>query len=104
MWLVASCAVLAGCGSGGAGPPPRASVLFAEACGACHSLSGRNSPLLQGGDLLAYRFGREVMLEFAREMPVHRPLDARELSAVVDYVIGVERRAHPLGGAPGRAH
>jgi hypothetical protein len=32
------------------------------------------------------------MLEFAREMPVRRPLDARQLAAVVDYVVAAEAR------------
>lgn len=91
--LLAICALLAGCGGTGNAQRPRTgATLFAEACGACHSLVGRNSPRLQGGDLLGYRFSREAMFEFAREMPVRRPLDAQELQSVVDYVLAVERR------------
>jgi hypothetical protein len=32
------------------------------------------------------------MREFAREMPVRRALDARRLTAVVDYVVREEAR------------
>ena len=38
----------------------------------CHSLTGRQSPRRQGGDLLALRMTRVEMLEFVREMPVRR--------------------------------
>jgi mono/diheme cytochrome c family protein len=81
---------LAGCGS--SSRPKTGAALFSEECSACHSLVGRQSPRLQGGDLLGYRFSREAMLEFAREMPVRRALDAAELRAVVNYVIDAERR------------
>ena len=87
--------------SGAALRPASGAALFTERCGACHSLVGRESPRRQGGDLLRFRFSRETMLEFAREMPVRRPLDARELSAVVDYVVGVERTGRPRCAAPG---
>lgn len=90
--LLMACGVLAGCGGGSGTRPRTGAELFTDECGACHSLVGRQSPRLQGGDLLGYRFGREAMLEFAREMPVRRPLSARELRAVVSYVIEAERR------------
>jgi mono/diheme cytochrome c family protein len=90
--LLAVCALSAGCGAGASAPPASGAALFTQACGACHSLVGRQSPGLQGGDLLRYRFGREAMLQFAREMPVRRPLDARELTAVVEYVVAAEAR------------
>lgn len=90
--LLATCAALTGCGGAGGARPRTGAELFAQACGACHSLTGTESPGRQGGDLLRYRFSRAVMLEFAREMPVRRPLDARELSAVTDYVTAVERQ------------
>ena len=77
----------------GAARPASGPALFAQACGACHSLVGRQTPALQGGDLLGYRFGREAMREFAGEMPVRRALDARQLTAVVDYVVSAEARA-----------
>ncbi|HWF25604.1 MAG TPA: cytochrome c [Solirubrobacteraceae bacterium] len=93
--VLAVSGVLAGCGGAGAMRPASGAALFAEACGACHSLVGRQTPTLQGGDLLDYRFGREAMREFAREMPVRRALDARQLTAVVEYVVRAEAR----GGA-----
>jgi mono/diheme cytochrome c family protein len=88
---LAICGVLAGCGGASRAHVGTGAALFAAKCGACHSLSGRESPGRQGGDLLHYRFTREVMLEFAREMPVRRPLDARELNVVAAYLVGVER-------------
>ncbi|HWF74722.1 MAG TPA: cytochrome c [Solirubrobacteraceae bacterium] len=91
--LLALCAALGGCGGASTGGPETGAQLFSQACGACHSLVGRNSPSLQGGDLLGYRFGRAVMLEYAREMPVRRHLDAAQLRSVVDYVVAAENRA-----------
>ncbi|MEA2198103.1 MAG: hypothetical protein QOJ25_2154 [Solirubrobacteraceae bacterium] len=93
--LLAAGGLLAGCGGSVAARQAKGAALFTEACGACHSLVGRQSPALQGGDLLGYRFGREAMREFAREMPVRRALDARELTAVVDYVVASEARGRP---------
>jgi hypothetical protein len=43
--------------------------------------------------LLGYRFNRGDLLEFAREMPVRRPLRAAQLEAIVDYVFGKEGSA-----------
>jgi mono/diheme cytochrome c family protein len=90
--VLAVSGVLAGCGGAGGRSPTSGRALFAQACGACHSLVGRQTPALQGGDLLGYRFGRSAMREFAREMPVRRALDARQLTAVVDYVVRAEAR------------
>jgi mono/diheme cytochrome c family protein len=90
--LLAVSGVLAGCGGAAGKGPASGAALFAQACGACHSLVGRQTPAKQGGDLLGYRFGREAMREFAREMPVRRALDARQLTAVVDYVVRAEAR------------
>ncbi len=67
--------------------------MFATACSQCHSLIGNESLRRQGGDLLGYRFSRQQLLSFTREMPVRHPLSASELGAVVDYVLSVERRA-----------
>jgi hypothetical protein len=67
--------------------------LFAEDCSACHSLIGNESLRRPGGDLLGYRFSRRDLLEFAREMPVRRPLGPAQLAAIVDYVSGEERSA-----------
>jgi mono/diheme cytochrome c family protein len=81
-----------GCGASG---PRRASgkTLFAEDCSECHSLLGNESLRRQGGDLLGYRFSRPDLLEFAREMPVRRPLSPAQLATIVDYVSGKERSA-----------
>jgi mono/diheme cytochrome c family protein len=86
--------VAAGCGSGGSAQRVDGRTLFAQDCGMCHSLNGRPSPRLQGGDLLALHASREAMLEFVREMPVRHPLSSSELRAVVDYVRAVEARGH----------
>jgi mono/diheme cytochrome c family protein len=82
--------VASGCGSGGGSPRATAPALFAEDCGVCHSLTGRQSPRRQGGDLLALHTTRAEMREFVREMPVpHRLTDAQQ-RAVADYVRSVE--------------
>jgi mono/diheme cytochrome c family protein len=95
-WLLAaaSMALLAGCG--GSHGESSGRVLFDEACGACHSLSGVEDPRRQGGDLLHFRSSRTQLLQLAGEMPVRRPLTETQLRAVVGYVTGVERR--PGGG------
>ena len=72
--------------------------MFAHNCSGCHSLVGNESLHRQGGDLLRYHFSRADLLEFAREMPLRKPLSARELAAVVDYILLAER------GAPGGRH
>ena len=92
-WLAAaaSAALLAGCGSGGhAGMSGR--LLFGEACGACHSLSGVEDPRRQGGDLLDFHSSRTQLQQLAAEMPVSRPLTDTQLRTVVSYVMSVERR------------
>ena len=90
---VALAAALGGCaGTGGAGKPP-GQTLFAQDCSVCHSLTGRQSPRRQGGDLLALPIDRVAMLEFTREMPVRHRLSSAQLRTVADYVLAVERRA-----------
>ena len=101
MRLLVICGVLAGCGGASGARPVTGSRVFAAECSACHSLGGRESPSRQGGDLLDFHFSRQVMREFAREMPVRHPLSARELRAVVDYVVGVERAGAARCSAPG---
>jgi hypothetical protein len=94
-WVAAVAAVAAGCGSStgsSIGSGPNGQALFVHACGGCHTLSGKNSASHQGGDLLAVRLSRPVMLEFAREMPVRRPLTAHQLGAVTDYILAVQRQ------------
>lgn len=89
MAVVASVA-LTGCGSASRLSPASGKALFAEDCSACHSLIGKESLRRQGGDLLGYRFNRQDLREFAREMPVRRPLRPAQLEAIVDYVFGKE--------------
>ncbi len=93
-WLLAaaSAALLGGCGAAHAHRAPSGRVMFGEACGACHSLSGVEDPRRQGGDLLHFRSSRTQLLQLAREMPVRRPLTETQLRAVVSYVLAVERR------------
>lgn len=96
-WPLAALVAAAGlasaaCGSSGPPPRPDGEQLFAQACGACHTLSGHDSPRHQGGDLLRPRLDRPVMLQFAAEMPVRHPLTARQLAAVTDYILAVQRQ------------
>jgi mono/diheme cytochrome c family protein len=92
--VIAACP--AGCGGGraapaGRGPSDSAAVLFSQACGACHSLTGRNDPRRQGGDLLAFHSSRAQMTQLAAEMPVRRALDRSQLQAVVSFVMAATR-------------
>ena len=85
---------LAGCGSSAPGTPSGlGAAVFAQNCGACHSLVGNESEHKQGGDLAGYRIDSSTMAQFAGEMPVRRRLTAAELAAVVGYVESAERRA-----------
>ncbi|HEY2260849.1 MAG TPA: c-type cytochrome [Solirubrobacteraceae bacterium] len=88
--ILLSALAISGCGGSG-GAQPNGQALFSQACSACHSLTGVESPKRQGGDLRAGRFSRAVMLQFAREMPVRRRLSEAELRRVADYVVSVER-------------
>ena len=90
----------AGCGTS-APSQPSGRVLFAQACQACHSLTGHQSPSQQGGDLRGVRLSRPVALQFAREMPVRRPLSRGQLAAVVDYIALVQRSASTASRSPG---
>ncbi len=84
----------AACGSARSGARSDAGTgraVFADACSACHSLSGRDDPQLQGGDLLHFHSSRAQMTQLAGEMPVPRPLTPSALRAVVSYVIDAER-------------
>jgi mono/diheme cytochrome c family protein len=67
-------------------------AIFVHDCQACHSLIGNESERKQGGDLLGPRLSRAQLLSFTRVMPT-RPLSARELAAVVAYVLAAEQRA-----------
>ncbi len=90
--LLAIAGTLSGCGATNAVSQATGKALFAEDCSVCHSLSGRESPQRQGGDLLDFHSNRTVMLQFAGEMPVRHRLSAVQLRTVADYVIAVERR------------
>ena len=81
-------AAAGGCGSSGG--TRGGSALFAEDCVACHSLTGRQSPRQQGGDLLALHMTRSEMLEYVMEMPVRRRLSSIQVETVADYVRAVE--------------
>lgn len=95
-WPLAALVAAAGlatvaCGSSGTSARPDGQ-LFAQACGGCHTLSGRGSPSHQGGDLLHLHLARPVMLQFAAEMPVRHPLSDHQLAAVTDYILAVQRQ------------
>ena len=99
--LFATALFCAGCGSDAASPKVDGKALFAENCAVCHSLTGRQSPRQQGGDLLEFRMSEEEMLEFVREMPVRHPLSSTQQRAVADYVRALETRGY-FSGARGQ--
>ncbi|MGA9859970.1 MAG: cytochrome c [Solirubrobacteraceae bacterium] len=115
--LLAGCAALSGCGSGAgthtaathttgtgahtsgpAAPTTTAGTasgreVFSQACAACHSVSGHNSPRQQGGDLLHFHSTRAQLIQLTREMPIlHHRLSDSEVAAVVSYLRVVESR------------
>ena len=58
-----------------------------QACAACHSVSGHNSPRQQGGDLLHFHSTRAQLVQLTREMPIlHHRLSDSEVAAVVSYL------------------
>jgi hypothetical protein len=89
---IALAVTAAGCGGSGSHPPSNDRTLFSQACGACHTLTGIDSPKHQGGDLLAFHIARPALLQFAREMPVRRRLTSAQLATVVDYILAVQKR------------
>jgi len=91
--VAAVAVVAAGCGSGGSARRSEGASLFTEDCVMCHSLTGRQSPRQQGGDLLAVHMTRAEMLEFVREMPVPHRLNPAQQALVADYVRAIEARA-----------
>jgi mono/diheme cytochrome c family protein len=97
--IVAITGVISGCGGAGAPPSPSGAALFRQDCTSCHSLIGNESLHRQGGDLLRYDLGPEILRQFTREMPVHPRLEARQLAAIVEYVHRAEQRAKQ-GAAP----
>ena len=83
----------AACGAAHRSASTDGRVLFRQDCGACHTISGVNTPSHQGGDLLAVHLRRSLLVQFAREMPARRRLGARELGAIADYILAVQRRS-----------
>jgi hypothetical protein len=57
--------------------------LFVEDCGMCHSLTGRQSPRRQGGDLLALHV-TVPRCSSSCAMPVPHRLTSAQLQTVVD--------------------
>jgi mono/diheme cytochrome c family protein len=93
---LAMAASQAGCGYAGGAPHADGQALFAQDCEVCHSLTGHESPVRQGGDLLGLRVSRGAMLQFVGEMPVRHPLSSAQVRTVTDYVLAVEaRERHP---------
>lgn len=93
---------IGGCGSASSRKPtaPARAVsgrmVFAEHCAVCHSISGRLYRTQQGGDLRGLHLPRNELVQFTVEMPViRRPLRAREVRAVVDYMQAMSRRTGP---------
>jgi mono/diheme cytochrome c family protein len=66
-------------------------AVFGRECGACHSLSGGQSPRQQGGTLLGLKMRRVSLLQFADEMPVAHRLSRAEGDAVVNYILSLQR-------------
>jgi mono/diheme cytochrome c family protein len=71
--------------------PSSGKEIFARDCQACHSLIGNESLRKQGGDLLGLRLTSAQLLSFTRVMPTP-PLTAKQLQAVVDYVLRTQQR------------
>jgi mono/diheme cytochrome c family protein len=90
--LLVCLAGLAGCGGRATDRRPPGATVFANECAACHSVIGNESLHRQGGDLVGYRMTREQLVEYTREMPVRHRLSPAQLSAVVDYVLELQRR------------
>lgn len=91
--VLAIAGLLGGCGAGAGSQTASGRVLFAHNCTVCHSLIGNESLRRQGGDLLGYRFSRQVLTQYTRQMPVGRPLSSGQLGAIVEYVYQAEQRA-----------
>jgi mono/diheme cytochrome c family protein len=72
-------------------PPSGGKQIFAHDCQACHSLIGNESLRKQGGDLIGIRLTYNQLLSFTRVMPTP-PLTAKQLEAVVDYVLRADQR------------
>lgn len=89
--LAIACA-LGGCGASDNSNASSGATLFAHNCTLCHSLIGTESLHRQGGDLLGYRFSRQALAQYTRQMPVRRPLSSAQVTAIVEYVYRSEQR------------
>jgi hypothetical protein len=90
--MLATACLAGGCGPGGRSPTPSGATLFVHNCTLCHSVVGNESLHRQGGDLLGYRFSRQVLGQYTRQMPVRRPLSGAQLGSIVEYVYQAEQR------------
>jgi mono/diheme cytochrome c family protein len=84
--------VIAGCGGSLGRRTESGQAVFSGECGACHSLSRRQSSRQQGGDLRELKMPRATLLQFAAEMPVPHRLTRHDRNAVVNYILSVQRR------------
>jgi mono/diheme cytochrome c family protein len=80
-----------GCGGSRAQRTESGQAVFRRECGACHSLSGRQSPRQQGGDLRGLRVSRAILVQFAAEMPVPYRLTRADRDAVVNYILSIQQ-------------
>jgi mono/diheme cytochrome c family protein len=88
--LLLGALLCAGC----AASSPRRSAgarLFAADCSVCHTLSGRNDPRHQGGDLRDLHIDPSAFAQFTAEMPVPHPLSAAQRRTLDAYVMALER-------------
>jgi mono/diheme cytochrome c family protein len=91
-WLILaiSATALVGCGGGTRPAASSGRAVFTQSCSGCHSLSGKNDPRRQGGDLLNFHAPRPEMTQLVGEMPVRHPLSQAQLRAVVRFVMATE--------------
>jgi mono/diheme cytochrome c family protein len=94
--LILVAAVIAGCGGAARnrGNPPslaEGAQVFASSCSGCHTLAPGGGPVPSGGPLAGYRMTNSQIESFVRQMPLRRPLSARETAAVVAFVAHAQR-------------
>jgi mono/diheme cytochrome c family protein len=82
--------------------PSSGREIFARDCQACHSLIGNESLRKQGGDMLGVALSSAQLLSYTRVMPPPR-LTARQLRAVVDYVLRTQQDRRRATGATARS-
>jgi mono/diheme cytochrome c family protein len=93
--LILVAAVIAGCGGApDSGRPPSladGAKVFASSCSGCHTLAPGGRPVPSGGPLAGYRMTNPQIESFVEQMPLRRPLSARETAAVVAFVAHAQR-------------